>query len=124
MGEEKGGYYVQSTYRLLCSIENIHVFSVPQSLSRKTWSVKILIKFESSSVSYAWVLPTATVLLSKGVDIDRWCHMCHMIEEYVFHILVKCTHTRHCWKSTSISYILGSFICLWSGCPCTFLCYH
>ncbi|KAK9195743.1 hypothetical protein WN943_003868 [Citrus x changshan-huyou] len=102
MADPRGCYSVRSCYKVLNPI-------TPDSganVWRKLWNLQVPNKVKN----FIWraahnVLPTATNLISKRVDVPSTCSVCNAYEETVLHSLVACSFAQSCWNSSSVGFV-------------------
>ncbi|KAH9672066.1 reverse transcriptase domain-containing protein [Citrus sinensis] len=102
MADPLGCYSVRSCYKVLNPI-------TPDSganVWRKLWNLQVPNKVKN----FIWraahnVLPTATNLISKRVDVPSTCSVCNAYEKTVLHSLVACSFAQSCWNSSSVGFV-------------------
>ena len=102
LADSRGCYSVRSCYKMLTSTSPNPFTSV----WRKLWKLKVPNKVKS----FIWraatnVLPTATNLTSKSVDIPSTCAVCNAHEETVTHALIECSFAKSCWISSPVGFV-------------------
>ena len=112
--ERKGSYSIKSGYRVLIAKNGIGLIGgVHKSVWKYLWAFTVPPKVKN----FLWractdCIPTGSTLMSKRVEISKFCPLCHASIETPLHILVNCPLARGCWVQTEMGSVIshhGSF---------------
>ncbi|KAF7825250.1 retrotransposon protein, putative, unclassified [Senna tora] len=112
MSDAKGVFSVKSCYRT-AMVEKWQNISLTPELNvvadgpfwRKMWKLPILPRYKN----FFWracldILPTASALSRRGMQVKEECTWCNEEEETTFHLLVDCPVLQNIWQSTHFNY--------------------
>lgn len=97
------GFSVRSCYRRLRGER--------ECPDRQFWNKLWHLKLPGKVVNFLWrtccrCLPTSVALLTKNVNISRFCSWCQMYKETDNHVLFECSFATELWEAVGLGHLV------------------